>query len=73
MDSALVVRALGLAVLALLAFVCLRTLAPFVGDGLWGVTLAVAGWPVRVRLARALGDRRRLAAGVIVAVTAPSL
>jgi predicted PurR-regulated permease PerM len=67
MDSTLVVRALGLAILALLAFVCLRTLEPFVGACLWGVTLAVAAWPARVRLTRALGGRRKLAAGAIVA------
>ena len=42
MDSTLVVRALGLAILALLAFVCLRTLELFAGACLWGVTLAVA-------------------------------
>jgi predicted PurR-regulated permease PerM len=67
MDSTLVVRALGLSILALLAFVCLRTLEPFVGACLWGVTLAVAAWPARVRLTRALGGRRKLAAGAIVA------
>ena len=67
MDSTLVVRALGLAILALLAFVCLRTLEPFVGACLWGVTLAVVAWPARVRLTRALGGRRKLSAGAIVA------
>jgi predicted PurR-regulated permease PerM len=56
-----------LALIALLAYWCLRIAAPFLLPIVWGVVLAVALFPLYVRLERALGGRRKLAAALMVA------
>ena len=55
-------RVIGLAALALLVFLFLSILAPFVAPLLWATTLTVSVWPLFVRLRRILGGRGGLAA-----------
>lgn len=59
--------ALRLAALGLLAAWCFTLLRPFAATILWGAILAVALRPVHDGLARALGGRSGLAAGVVSA------
>ncbi len=61
----LVETALRLGLLALLLVWSYRILAPFVDLLVWAAVLAVACRPLHARLARALGDRSRLAAGLV--------
>ncbi len=55
-------RVIGLAALALLIFLFLRILAPFVAPLLWAITLTVSVWPLFVRLRTLLGGHGGLAA-----------
>lgn len=57
---------LRLALVALLAYWCFRIAQPFALPVVWGVVLAVALFPVYIRLERLLGGRRKLAAGLLV-------
>ncbi|HEY5656364.1 MAG TPA: AI-2E family transporter [Myxococcota bacterium] len=57
---------LRVGLVALLAFWCLRIMAPFIHAIVWGIVLAIAIQPLYVRLERALGGRPRLAAGLLV-------
>ena len=50
-----------LAVLAILVFWCVRILQPFILPVLWGVIIAVAIYPLYLKLANLLGGRRGLA------------
>ena len=56
---------LRLALLALLLVWTFRIVAPFVDLLVWAAVLAVACRPLHVRLARALGDRARVAATLV--------
>jgi len=51
-----------------LVVLCLRVLNPFISLLLWGMTLAVAMYPLQQRLAKHLGGRQGLAASLIVLV-----
>jgi predicted PurR-regulated permease PerM len=67
---------IGLAAVALLTFVCLLILRPFITAALWAAILCFTTWPWFARLERMLGGRRSLAAMVatltlIVIVAAP--
>ena len=66
LDRTLVVRTLGLALLALLIAGCALTLLPFLTAILWGLILTVSFAPLHAGLTRRIG--RRLATTVIVAV-----
>ncbi|MGA1675266.1 MAG: AI-2E family transporter [Pseudomonadales bacterium] len=55
-----------LGVLALLVAACVQIVQPFVGVLLWALILAIALYPLQQRLARRLGSRQGLAAGLIV-------
>jgi len=58
--------AIRLAVIALLAFWCYWIARPFLMPIVWGVVLAVALYPLYIRLENVLGGRRKLAAGLMV-------
>ncbi|MCU0254937.1 MAG: AI-2E family transporter [Acidobacteria bacterium] len=58
--------AIRLALVALLAYWCLRIAQPFVLPVVWGIVLAVALFPIYARLERLLGGRRKWAAGLLV-------
>lgn len=58
--------AVRLGVLAVLAALCLRILAPFVGIVLWALIIAVASDDLFRRLVSWVGGRRGLAAGLFV-------
>jgi predicted PurR-regulated permease PerM len=55
-----------LALIALLTYWCFRIAAPFLLPIVWGVVLAVALFPLYIRLERVLGGRRKLAAALMV-------
>lgn len=59
-------RMLGFATLAALGLGCLFVLAPFVTALLTAVILTYSTWPLYVRLRRAVGGRRSLAAGLMM-------
>lgn len=61
----LVETALRLALLALLVVWTFRIVAPLIDPFVWAAVLAVAFRPLHDRLTRALGDRTRLAAGLV--------
>lgn len=61
----LVETALRLGLLALLLVWSFRIVAPFVDPFVWAAVLAVAFRPLHAWLTRALGDRSRLAAGLV--------
>lgn len=65
MRQSLVERAIGLALLALLVWLVLLILRPFAGALIWAIVLAVALWPIFVRLRAALGGRSGLAALIV--------
>ena len=56
---------LALLFLALLIASVFWILRPFLGALLWAATIVVATWPLREGLARRLGDRPRLAVGLL--------
>lgn len=60
--------AIRLVVLGIVGAWCLQIVGPFVEIGLWAVILAVALHPAYSWLARVLGDRPRLAAGLFTLV-----
>ncbi len=62
MGESIVERAIGLVLLALLVWLVLLIVRPFAGPLIWAITLAVALWPVHLRLRHALGLRSGLAA-----------
>lgn len=66
LDRVLVVRVLGLALLALLVVGCALTLLPFLTAIVWGLILTVSLAPVHTALARRIG--RRLATATVVAL-----
>lgn len=68
MRQSLVERAIGLALLALLIWLVLLIVQPFAGALIWAIVLAVALWPVFVRLRTAFGGRGGLAALVVTLV-----
>jgi len=57
-----------LGVIALVAFLCLRIVAPFQGLLLWALILAVALYPIHLRLVKRLDQRQGLAATLLVLV-----
>lgn len=61
----LVETALRLGLLALLLVWTFRIVAPLIDPFVWAAVLAVAFRPLHARLTRALGDRTRLAAGLV--------
>jgi predicted PurR-regulated permease PerM len=66
----------GLAAVALLTFVCLLILRPFISAALWAAILCFTTWPWFAKLEQMLGGRRSLAAMVatlilIVIIAAP--
>jgi len=56
--------AIRLGLLLLLAAWCFRIVYPFIEPVMWGVIIAVAIYPVFVKLKSALGERNKLAAAV---------
>jgi predicted PurR-regulated permease PerM len=59
-------RKLGLAVLLLLLLGCLLVLRPFLSATLWGIVLCCSSWPLYCRLLRFVGQRRSLAAFIMM-------
>src|SRR5213075_3012616 len=59
-------RVLGWAVVLLLLAGCLLVLRPFVSALLWAVVLSFASWLIYQRVLRVMGNRRGLAAFVMV-------
>ena len=62
MQQSVFERTIGLVLLALLAWLVLLIVRPFAGPLIWAITLAVALWPLFVRLRSLLGGRDGLAA-----------
>ena len=60
--------AVRLGVLLVLALLCLRIMAPFIGILLWALVIAIGLEAVFERIAARLGGRRGLAAGLLVAI-----
>jgi len=58
-----------LGLIAALVALCLRVLSPFIPLLLWGITLAVAIYPLHQRLAKRLNDKQGVSASVIVLAT----
>ena len=69
-DQVLIQRIVGITILAILAFACLKIMAPFIGPLLWAIIITVSTWPLFVRLRAALGERRKLAATLMAIVLA---
>ena len=59
---------LGVLLIVLLIGGALWILSPFLPALIWSMMIVVATWPLLLRLQRALGDRRRLAAAVMTAL-----
>jgi len=57
---------IGVVALALLLLGCLLVLSPFVSALLWAVVLTFSTWPVYARLLGWLGNRRTLAASIML-------
>lgn len=57
-----------LALIALLTYWCFRIATPFLLPIVWAIVLAVALFPLYIRLERVLGGRRKLAAALMVVV-----
>lgn len=55
-----------IATLVILVSYCLTIVGPFVGLAIWGVVMAVAMYPVHVRLSSLLGGREKLAVTLII-------
>ena len=55
-------RVILLTLLAFLVFACVQIVSPFIGPMLWGIIITVATWHPYRRLAKLLGNRRKLAA-----------
>jgi predicted PurR-regulated permease PerM len=68
MRQSLVERSIGLALLALLIWLVFSIVRPFAGALIWATVLAVALWPLFVRLRTALGGRRGSAALLVTFV-----
>lgn len=68
MNKARTEQIVSLVAAGLIVFGCLIVLRPFVSSLLWAGILCFSTWPVFLRLKRALGDRRTLAAGLMVSV-----
>ncbi len=60
--------AFRIGLIAVLVFLCLRVIAPFADLALWSVILAVALYPLHLRLAERLGGRQGLSATLLVLV-----
>lgn len=56
-----------LSLLGLLVYLCFRIVEPFLTTFVWGVIIAIATFTPYKRLARALGNRPKLAGGLMVA------
>ncbi|MFO1432273.1 MAG: AI-2E family transporter [Candidatus Competibacteraceae bacterium] len=69
-DHLFIQRIVGMVILAVLAFACLKIMAPFIGPLLWAIIITVSTWPLFVRLRTALGERRKLAATLMALVLA---
>ena len=61
--------AIRIAALGVLFYVAYQLVSPFVTIAIWSMVLAVALYPAFERLARLLGERRRLAAALLTAVS----
>ncbi|MFV9616569.1 MAG: AI-2E family transporter, partial [Gammaproteobacteria bacterium] len=61
--------AVRLGLLFLLATWCFQIITPFIVPVMWGVIIAVAIYPLFVKLKSALGDRNKLAATVYTLIT----
>src|SRR5215813_11376753 len=59
---------LALIALALLTLGSLWVMRPFLGPGIWAVTIVVATWPLMKRLQYRFGDRRGPAVAVMVVI-----
>ena len=55
-------RVILLTLLAFLVFACVQIVSPFIGPMLWGIIITVATWHPYRKLAKLLGNRRKLAA-----------
>ncbi len=63
-------QAIGIALLALLAFGCFLVLQPFLSAIVWAVVLSYSTWPLYSRLSAYLGGRRTLAAALMIVAIA---
>jgi len=61
--------AVRLGLLLLLATWCFKIITPFIVPVMWGVIIAVAIYPLYIKLKSAMGDRNKLAATVYTLVT----
>jgi predicted PurR-regulated permease PerM len=59
-------HAVGLAILALIAVGAFFVLRPFLSAIVWAAVLTYSSWPLFVRLKRRLGERKALAAAVMI-------
>jgi predicted PurR-regulated permease PerM len=57
-----------IAALVILVSYCVVIISPFAGLAIWGVVMAVAIYPLYLKLSAMLGDRRKLAATLIIVI-----
>ena len=57
-----------IAALVILVSYCMVIISPFVGLAIWGVVMAVAIYPVFLRVSGMLGDRRKLTATLFIVI-----
>ena len=57
-----------IAALVIIVSYCMVIISPFVGLAIWGVVMAVAIYPFFLKLCGKLGDRRKLAATLFIAI-----
>ncbi len=60
--------AIRLGILALMVAWCFQILKPFITPVVWGIIIAVAIYPVFQKLNTKLGDRRKLASGILTII-----
>jgi predicted PurR-regulated permease PerM len=65
--------AIRLGVLLLLVIACFKILSPFIVAVIWGAIIAVAIYPLFVKLRSALGERNKLAAGLYTLIALVSI
>ena len=65
--------AIRLGVVLLLVFACFNILSPFIVPVIWGAIIAVAIYPLFVKLRSALGEKNKLAAGLYTLIALVSI
>ena len=67
-----IAAAIQIGLLFLMAAWCLKIITPFIGIVAWAAIIAVAVYPVHLKLAGLLGGRKKLSVAIIVLIGLPS-